>query len=117
MAAGLGVVFGDLIREQAYPRTPADYDDPYEYVPCNGLYDPNTASAFGGRQFCDDDNDHYDGYTEPSWANGGSKPIVFPWFAIQTGFRIKPHRNVAIRGDLGFGLTGPFFGVAAAYGF
>ena len=110
MGAGVGVVWGDLSREQAYPPRDSDVRDPYDWERCDGVNDPPGI-------WCDDDNDHYDGYTEDSWIDGGSKPIVFPWFAIQTGFRVKPHKRVVFRGDLGFGISGPFFGVAAAYGF
>ena len=50
---------------------------------------------------------------EPSWANGGSRPIVFPWLAVQTGLRYKPHRNVVFRLDLGVGTSAFFFGLGA----
>jgi hypothetical protein len=106
MGAGLGIVFGDLIREQAMPPGGNTNADPYDWVPCPG--------PIGGT--CDDDNEHYDGYTEASWAGGGSKPIVFPWFAIQTGLRYKPHKNFVARLDLGFGTSGFFWGIGADYG-
>ena len=108
LGAGLGIVFGDLIREQATPPPGGSgASDPYDWVPCPGQ---------NQGQFCGDDNDHYNGYTEPNWANGGSKPLVFPWFAIQTGLRYKPHRNFVARLDLGFGTSGFFFGIGADYG-
>ena len=109
LGAGLGIVFGDLIREQAYPGPGDDIDDPYEWDPCAGP---------GSHGYCaDPDNEgHFQGYTEPSWANGGSKPVVFPWLAIQTGLRYKPHRNFVARFDVGFGTSGFFFGLGADYG-
>ena len=108
MGAGFGFVFGDLSRVQSYPEGGAA-GDPYDYRPCvaPGNPDPN---------YCGNDNDHYGDYTEPSWADGGSKPIIFPWLALQTGLRYKPHRNFAARLDLGFGLSGFFFGLGANYG-
>jgi hypothetical protein len=106
--AGLGLVFGNLYREQAYL-------DGGVYKPCNGVGDP-PATTSGGAPYCGDDNDHYDGYTEPSWANGGSKPIIFPWIAIQTGIRWKPHRNFVARAEAGIGLGQFFLGVGADYG-
>jgi len=106
--AGLGLVFGNLYREQAY----LDGD---VYRPCNGEGNPPVTTS-GGEPYCGDDNDHYDGYTEPSWANGGSKPIIFPWIAIQTGIRWKPHRNFVGRLEAGIGLGQFFLGVGADYG-
>jgi hypothetical protein len=102
--AGFGFVFGDLMRQQAYPDPNSG-----EYVPCISELTPDP-------RFCGTDNDHYGDYTEPSWADGGSKPIVFPWLTVQTGLRFKPHKNIATRLDLGFGTSGFFFGVAADYG-
>ncbi len=66
--------------------------------------------------YCDDKNDHYGNYTEKSWAGGGSKPIFFPWLALQTGIRFKPSHSIATRLDLGFGTSGFFFGIGADYG-
>jgi hypothetical protein len=111
MGAGFGIVFGDLSRVQAHPGT-GDPDDPESYSKCRAPGDPPGGTPV----FCGTDNDHYDDYTEPSWANGGSKPIIFPWLAIQTGLRYKPHRNFMARLDLGFGTSGFFLGLAANYG-
>ena len=71
--------------------------------------------ATGG--FCGGDNNHYGNFTEPSWADGGSKPIVFPWLSVQTGLRYKPAKQFILRLDVGWNLlNGPFFGLAANYG-
>lgn len=106
--AGLGIVFGDIHRVQAYP--PAGVTDPYQYQPCVRPGVPNGA-------YCGNDNDHYGNFTEPSWANGGSKPIVFPWLSLNTGLRFKPSRHAVIRLDVGWNLfNGPFFGLAGNYG-
>jgi len=113
---GLAAVFGDIHRQQAYPGTGADVNDPYSYGPC-----PTNAAgngpAMGAHMFCGTDNNHYGGYTEPSWANGGSKPILFPWLSVQTGFRFKPVKQFMGRVDIGWNiLNGPFFGLALNYG-
>lgn len=105
MGAGLGLVFGPLYRNQAY-RAPDG-----SFQPCIGQGNPQTAV-----QYCGADNDHYNDYEEPSWANGGSKPVVFPWLALQTGLRYKPHRNFVARLDAGFGLSGFFIGLGGDYG-
>jgi hypothetical protein len=108
--AGVGIVWGDLYRTQAYPGSPsADPSTGEGFKKCNGPLDPNA-------QYCGTDNDHYHGYTEPNWANGGSKPVIFPWLALQTGLRYKPHRNFIARLDAGFSTSGFFFGVGADYG-
>jgi hypothetical protein len=108
MGAGFGFVFGDLHRVQAYPEGGVP-GDPYDYKEC-------AAEGIPDAEYCGSDNDHYGDYTEPSWANGGSKPIIFPWLALQTGLRYKPHKNFAARLDVGFGLSGFFFGLAGNYG-
>jgi hypothetical protein len=107
--AGFGVaaVFGDIHRVQATPGS-GGVDDPYTYKAC---------AAPGAGQFCGNDNNHYGDYTEPSWANGGSKPIIFPWLSLQTGFRFKPAKQFMGRIDIGWNLlNGPFFGLALNYG-
>jgi len=108
--AGFGFVWGDLKRTQAYPGTGANLNTGDGFLPCAGKGD-----ARGGN-YCGFDNDHYTGYTEPSWANGGSKPVIFPWLALQTGVRWKPHRNFIGRFDAGFGTSGFFLGLGADYG-
>lgn len=109
LGAGIGLVWGDLKRTQAYPGPGANDDTGAGYLPCSTKFTPSDT-------FCGDDNGHYNGYTEPSWANGGSKPVVFPWLALQTGIRYKPHRNFIARFDAGFGTSGFFLGLGADYG-
>ena len=107
--AGLGVVFGNLYRTQAYP--PAGVPgDPDSYSPCAAPSVPNP-------NYCGTDNDHYGDYKEPSWFNGGAKPVVFPWIALpQIGLRWKPSSSVALRLDTGLSFPGPFFvGVSSQY--
>lgn len=105
MGAGFGIVFGDLLRTQAYP----DPNDAGEYLPCDGVGNPRG-------DYCANDNDHYAGYKEPSWFDGGSKPVMFPWLAGQFGFRFKPHRNFVARLDMGIGVGQFFVGLGADYG-
>ncbi len=107
VGAGFGFVFGTLNRVQSYPTVPGQ--DPNNYSKCIGQFVPNPV-------YCDNSNNHYGSYEEPSWANGGSKPILFPWLALQTGLRYKPSRSFAARLDLGFGTSGFFFGLGGDYG-
>jgi hypothetical protein len=109
LGAGLGIVWGDLLRTQAYPGPGADNSTGAGYKAC-----PSPGFDSGG--FCGTDNDHYGGYKEASWSGGGSKPIVFPWLVLQTGFRYKPHKNFIARFDAGFGTSGFFLGLGADYG-
>jgi hypothetical protein len=106
---GLGVVFGNLYRTQAYPT--GDANDPSSYAKCSGPSNPNAG-------FCFTDNDHYNGYSESSWINGGAKPVVFPWISLpQIGMRYQPSRDYAVRLDTGLSFPGPFFvGLSGYYG-
>ena len=114
LGAGIGVVFGNLSRVQAYPKPGTLGNNPGDYLPCPSAgASPNPPTSDG---FCAHDNNHYPGYTEPSWANGGQKPIFFPWLGLGTGVRIKPHRNFMMRIDVGWGLIGPYFGASGSYG-
>ena len=50
----------------------------------------------------------------PGWANGGSKPFIFPWISLpQLSLRVKPIKQLQTRADVGFSLTGFFFGLSA----
>jgi hypothetical protein len=115
LAGGFGIIFGDLHRVQAKPgQANFDGNTGEGFVRCTGpgdisRFDPTTS-------YCDDSNKHYGDHAEPSWTNGGSKPILFPWFVLQTGLRYKPHRNFAMRFDAGFGTSGFFLGLGADYG-
>lgn len=120
---GIGFVFGSLYRSQAAPKDSKNpnFDDASGWVPCSGFMKPDTLTPRGAA-YCDPLNDHYstnvtDGYAEPSWANGGSKPNILPWVAIpQVSFRYKPLKQLQTRADLGFSTSGFFFGLAASYG-
>lgn len=108
---GLGVVFGNLYRAQAYPADPnnLNVDDVNAWNNCQG------ADASG--IYCDSSNNHYGDYDEPSWINGGSKPTVFPWISFpQVSFRYKPIKQLQARVDAGFSITGFFLGMSAGYG-
>jgi len=102
-----------LRRVQAYPRPGTLGDNPDSYIPCE--LDPTLGGDTHGG-YCGRDNHHYGKYTEPSWANGGQKPIFFPWLGVGPGLRIKPHRNFMMRIDVGWALVGPYFGASGNYG-
>ena len=120
---GLGGVLGNLYRTQAYPNDPGrpNPEDTSQWNKCNGPtpgmhIDPGT-----GNSYCDASNTHFQvngqDYSEASWVNGGSKPFIFPWLALpQVSFRFKPVKQFQARADLGFSVTGFYFGLSAAYG-
>ena len=116
--AGLGFVWGPLYRSQAYPNPSAENGWDYCLGPAApGVPQPQQA-------YCQPDPDitaagdpqHWKGYEEPSWASGGSKPILFPWLAIQTGLRIRPDPKFVARLDVGIGFGQIWFGIGADYG-
>lgn len=107
VGAGIGFVFGDIYRTQSYPTVPGQNANDYSKCVAPGIPNP---------QYCDPSNDHYNGYTEASWANGGSKPILFPWLMLQVGMRYKPIRSFVGRLDLGFGTSGFMIGIGGDYG-
>lgn len=110
VAGGFGIIFGDLYRTQAKPGPGANGNTGEGFVKCGGPGEDGVAGYCGG------ENNHYNNYSEPSWSGGGSKPILFPWLALQTGLRYKPHRNFAARFDAGFGTSGFFLGLGLDYG-
>lgn len=101
---GIGGVVGDLYRAQAYPLTPgASPSDPSQWRRCSSLGTPDGT-------YCANENDHFGAYGEPSWAGGGSKPLIFPWIALpQASFRIKPLKFLQARVDLGLALSSGFY--------
>ncbi|MEZ4298303.1 MAG: hypothetical protein R3B70_25345, partial [Polyangiaceae bacterium] len=115
LGVGVGWLFyGDLYRTQAYP-TKASGNDPYLYAKCNGPNDP-----FGTFAYCnqlDSDADHYGGYTEPSWFEGGRVPRVFPFLAFpEIGLSWTPARNVGIDLEVAASVSGLMMGLGFRYG-
>lgn len=121
---GLGGVFGNLYRSQAFPTKGKPSPDVVsDWKGCPGDQADPVDSI--GVSYCKGaDSDHFTdrrnggkGYDEPSWAAGGSKPVVFPWIALpQLSFRYKPIKQFQARLDLGFSTSGFFFGLGASYG-
>ena len=103
---GLGWVLGDVRRTQAQRVDGGTEGNADDYVPC---------ATQNSSVYCDDVNDHYDGYTEPSWFDGGAKPVVLPWVSAQAGLRYRPHSRVITRLDVGLSTSGLFFTVGADY--
>jgi hypothetical protein len=112
---GISGVLGDIRRNQAKPKNGnrnADPNQPEQWEKCSGAGDPE--GVVDGTQYCGNDNDHYGGYVEQSWVNGGSKPVVFPYLALpHIGVEVVPIEQFMIRVDTGFSITGFFVGLGA----
>lgn len=107
---GLGLMFGHIFHAQAMPANPKSTLPPTEapWVPCPGV---------GAHPYCGDENEHFGNYDEPSWFNGGAKPVVLPWLSLNTGILVRPSPKFSARLDLGYNLfNGPFVGVAGDFG-
>jgi hypothetical protein len=107
LGIGIGYIGGDMTRSQAY-------------LNASGWRD--CVSAGGGpADYCaNNPNNHYssNGFVEPTWAGGGSVPIVIPWISLpQIGFHFRPHRNFDIRADVGYGIINVYGGLSAHYVF
>jgi hypothetical protein len=114
---GVGAVFGDLenswVRELPGGELAADTGK--RYSRCDAVLPPGAGCNRADHQ--DSKVDKVNGYKEPSWFDGGSKPAIFPWIAVpQLGLRIKPIKNFVTRIGVGFALTGFWFGLSAQYG-
>ena len=116
---GVGFIFGDLLNNWVKEGTGSP-----QYSAGNGkTYIPCTTEEAVGTGCNKSDHQksqvaRVNGYLEPSWANGGSKPNVIPWVAIpQIGLRFKPIKQFESRLGLGVSLTGFWFGLSGNYGF
>jgi hypothetical protein len=99
---GLGIVFGQIGRQQAYPLN-GKSNDPSAYRACNAPLNPDFA-------FCGTDTNHYGTYSEKS------PSPVYPWIAGQFGVRYKIHKHFVARLDAGIMVPGAFVGIGADYG-
>lgn len=143
LGAGVGImgIFGNLYRSQAFPNQPtntnarpANPNDPSQWTACPGQPGVAGSGANGsivttnGVPYCDGSNGHYTtpnsgpwpngSYSEPSWANGGSKPFIMPYISLpQLSLRFKPIKQLQTRADAGFSMYGFYLGLSAGYGF
>jgi hypothetical protein len=104
---GIGGVWGDLQRNEARP---SDADGSVRgYTACSGPGDPANPV------YCEPGGNYG---IEPSWLDGGSRPLVYARLAPHLAIRIKPIHQLVFRIDGGFDLfSGFFLGGSAAFGF
>jgi hypothetical protein len=124
-SAGLGGVFGDLYNTWvSNTNAPPMTGTAYQSKSAGTFYQCNTIGPPG----CNSNNHQNStvnkvgpgaGYREPNWFDGGgSVPTVFPWLSIPIlGFRIKPIKQLEMRLNGGFSVTGFFANFAMYYGF
>ncbi|MCA9600778.1 MAG: hypothetical protein KC417_02065 [Myxococcales bacterium] len=113
---GLGYLFGDIRRTEAYPGSNGGWKK------CNGPGDPGVAVT-GDGGYCgttvasaDSRGEQYD-VVAKKWGDGGDVPFLWPWLALpQIGVRIKPVKQMQLRANLSIGL-GFYLGASASYGF
>ncbi|HVJ90034.1 MAG TPA: acid shock protein [Labilithrix sp.] len=115
---GLGAVFGDLenswVRED--PQGQLVSESGRRLTRCN-IVAPAPGTGCHPADHQNSPVNKVNGYKEPSWFSGGSKPVLFPWIAVpQIGLRFKPIKEFVARLGVGFALTGFWFGLSAQYG-
>jgi hypothetical protein len=130
---GIGGVFGTLSNNWVYlddsaagQRTGIKSSNGNYYTKCastsapiadqsaasDGCNPMNHTSGNPAKVFS---NGHY--YIEPNWFNGGSVPVIFPYISVpQIGLRYEPIKQLEMRLDAGFGLTGFWWGLSVDYG-
>jgi hypothetical protein len=136
-AVGLGGVFGDLYNtwvsntNTGGPSYPNPVNSNTPFYQCTQQAPPNGIAPGDGSlpQGCNTNNHQNatisktgpgNGYREPNWfgSPGGSVPTIFPWLELPIlGLRIKPIKELEMRLQGGFSITGFFFNFAAYYGF
>lgn len=113
ITTGIALVFGDLKRVQARPKSGVTMDPNAK----DGSPGDLEKCATPGGAFCGGDNNHYGDYTEPSWFSGGKRPNIYASFGPQIGVRFKPGRPFMARLNIGWDIfQGPFFGLNGSYG-
>jgi hypothetical protein len=124
---GFAGVFGSLYQSQAYPIVAnADPGNPSQWAACTSANDPGGRFGAG---YCNTRNTHFwptgsptgtganAPFSQLSWAQGGSKPLIFPWLAFpQFAIRYKPIKQFQTKFDFGFSTSGFWFGLSASYG-
>jgi hypothetical protein len=111
---GLGFIFGTLEDNWVMPTTGMQVS-PSNYTPCAAV--GKVGSGCNPADHQNSQPPKVGGYDEPSWANGGSKPNVFPMVNFpQVGVRYKPLKMLESRLAVGFSLTGFYFSLSADYG-
>jgi hypothetical protein len=114
---GLGVIFDSLVINWVKddPNGNLKADNGRKFAFCATVNDGPGCTA---RDHSNSTELKVGGYQEKGWFSGGSKPVLFPTITVPNlGLRFKPHRAFASRLQVGFSLTGFWFGISGSYGF
>jgi hypothetical protein len=122
---GIGFIFGTLNNNWVYQTNDnsgllSGNGNHYAICPTEAL--PANAAAVPGNDCTKAGHSNSSvakvgGYQEPNWFNGGSVPVVFPQITIPNlGVRYKPVKEFEMRVNLGFSITGFWFGISGNYG-
>jgi hypothetical protein len=112
---GLGAVFGDLGNNWVYQNAsgPLHSSDHGNYSPCQTQSDGSGCSPLDHQNAT---TAKIGGYKEKAGLLG-PKPILFPYVSVPNlGVRFKPVKQFESRLQVGFSLTGFWFGLSVDYG-
>ncbi len=111
---GIGVVFGDLIRDEAFEtdRAPDGFNNGTygRYSRCNDVVDPVAEGWCDPTRVGDGMEGGHFNVKARNWTDGGSVPVV--WFRAalpRLALRIKPIKQLMFRVEGGFDLFSGFF--------
>jgi hypothetical protein len=137
---GLGFLFGTLYNDWVYqanaangaPAGPLAGTNGNNYAPCTSNVVPmpyatqgaisaaqpgNPANPCAGPDHSNSTDNKVNNYNEKNWFNGGSVPVIFPHISFpQLGVRYKPVKEFEARFQVGFSITGFWFGINGYYG-
>jgi hypothetical protein len=118
---GVGVLFGGLVNNwvrEAKAGEVAEFtaDTGRGYIRCKTEGEGGPGSGCNKADHQNAQEAKVGDYTEKTWADGGSKPFLFLWLTPDVGLRIKPVKEFEARVNIGFALTGPWFGISGYYG-
>ncbi len=103
LGVGVGAVFGDLVRTEAYQ------DSGDRWAACQGVGNPSGSYCEPGGQY---------NHRQAKWFDGGNVPNL--WFRLSLphiAFRFKPIRQLVARVEAGFQVPlGPWVGLSVLYG-
>lgn len=117
---GIGFVFGDLQNNWVYgdPNGPLKASNGLQLSKCQNVNsDPSSVMSCQPAQHQNASEAKVGNYVEKNWFNGGSVPVVFPHISIpQIGLRYKPIKQLEARLQVGFSITGFWWGLGVDYG-
>jgi hypothetical protein len=115
-AIGLGYIGGTLYRTEV--TRDASATDPQNpgtngWTECQG-FSPSDPYCMNTPPHYTNNGPGMGRYVEPNWFGGGSVPAILPWISIpQIAFHFRPHRNIDIKLEAGFGLISIYGGLSA----